>query len=200
MAPLRALMVDVDGVVITPRPGGWAATLERDLGLSSEILQAEFFRPHWDDVALGRADLHDRLAPVLARHAPHLTSHWLVAYWFEKDAQIDTGLLDELTELRRTGVELHLATIQEAERAAWLWNTLGFRHRFDALHYSGDIGAKKTDAAFYAAVEARTGLSGAEVALIDDTPDNVDAARAAGWRAVLWDGTLTLTQALALAT
>jgi putative hydrolase of the HAD superfamily len=62
MAPLRALMVDVDGVVITPRPGGWAATLERDLGLSSEILQAEFFRPHWDDVALGRADLHDRLA------------------------------------------------------------------------------------------------------------------------------------------
>jgi putative hydrolase of the HAD superfamily len=108
--------------------------------------------------------------------------------------------LDELAELRRTGVELHLATIQEAERAAWLWDKLGLRHRFDALHYSGEIGAKKTDAAFYAAVEARSGLSGAQVALIDDTPDNVDAARAAGWRAVLWDGTLTLTQALALAT
>lgn len=192
-------MVDVDGVVITPRPGGWAATLERDLGLSSEILQAQFFGPHWDDVALGRAGLHDRLAPVLGRHAPQLTSHSLADYWFEKDAQLNTGLLDELADLRRTGVELHLATVQEAERAAWLWDKLGLRHCFDALHFSGDIGAKKTDAAFYAAVEARTGLSGAEVALVDDTPDNVDAARAAGWRAVLWDGTLTLTQALARA-
>jgi putative hydrolase of the HAD superfamily len=192
-------MVDVDGVVITPRPGGWAADLERDLGLSSEALQAHFFAPHWDDVVLGRAGLHERLAPVLARHAPHLTSHRLAAYWFEKDAQQNAGLLAELAELRRAGVQLHLATVQEAGRAAWLWDTLGFRHRFDALHYSGDIGAKKTDPAFYAAVEARTGLSGAEVALIDDTPANVEAARAAGWRAVLWDGTLALAEALAAA-
>lgn len=192
-------MIDVDGVILTPRPGGWAVDLERDLGISSETLQAHFFKPHWNDVVLGRAGLHERLAPVLAEHAPHLTSRRLAAYWFEKDARQNAPLLVDLATLRGQGVALHLATIQEPERAAYLWNALGFRHRFDALHYSADIGARKIDAAFYAAVEARTGLSGADVILVDDTPANVEAARAAGWRGVVWDGTLSLAEALAAA-
>jgi putative hydrolase of the HAD superfamily len=192
-------MVDVDGVVIMPPPGGWAADLEHDLGIAPETLQAQFFRPHWDDVVLGRAGLHERLAPVLAEHAPHLSSQQLAAYWFEKDARQNTALLADLAALRRQGVQLHLVTVQEPERAAYLWHTLGFRHRFDALHYSGDIGARKTDLAFYAAVEARTGLSGAQVILIDDTADNIEAARAAGWGGVVWDGTHSLAEALAAA-
>ena len=66
-------MVDVDGVVIVPRPGGWGADLEGDLGLSAAKLQELFFKPHWDDIVLGRAGLHERLAPVLAIIAPHPT-------------------------------------------------------------------------------------------------------------------------------
>jgi len=194
--PFKALMVDVDGVVITPRPGGWAADMERDLGVSVATLQAHFFRPHWDDIANGRARLHDRLAPVLARHAPHLTSQALAAYWFEKDAQLDESLLADLALLRANGVQLHLATVQEHERAAYLWETLGFRDRFDAIHYSADVGCGKPDPAFFAAVEARTGFSPAELALIDDRSVNVDAARAAGWDGILWDGTQRLADLL----
>ena len=41
---MKALMVDVDGVVVVhPEPGGWATHLERDLGLSKAALQAAFF-------------------------------------------------------------------------------------------------------------------------------------------------------------
>jgi putative hydrolase of the HAD superfamily len=195
---VRALMVDVDGVVITPRPGGWAATLEADLGLSGETLQAHFFRPHWDDVVMGRAGLHDRLAPVLAQHAPHLTSQALAAYWFEKDALLDEGLLADLADLRARGVELHLATVQEHERAAYIWDRLGFRDRFDAMHYAADLGCGKPDPAFYAAIEARTGYAPADLILIDDRTANVDAALAAGWGGVLWDGTRRLGEVLAL--
>lgn len=192
----KALMIDVDGVVIVPQPGGWAANLELDLGLSGEALQKHFFRPHWDDVVLGRAGLHERLGAVLAEHAPHLTSRTLADYWFAKDAQLNAALLADLAALRTDGVELHLATIQEHERAAYLWDTLGFRERFDAMHYAADLGCKKTDPAFYAAVEARTGFKGPEVMLIDDTPANVDAARAAGWQAAVWTGRETLTALL----
>ena len=90
---VRALMVDVDGVVIRERPGGWAANIAADLGLTREALQTHFFKPHWPDVMLGRARLHDRLAPVLAEIAPHLTSDRLAAYWFENDADLDETLL-----------------------------------------------------------------------------------------------------------
>ena len=196
MSRVRALMVDVDGVVVVPPPGGWAATMEADLGLAPAVLQERFFRPHWNDVVLGRAGLHERLAPVLAEHAPHLTSQALAAYWFAKDARLDAGLLTDLAELRAGGVEVHLATVQEHERAAHLWDTLGFRERFDAMHYAADLGCKKSDPAFYAAVEARTGFAAAELMLIDDTPGNVETARACGWRAALWTGGARLADLL----
>ena len=190
-------MVDVDGVVIVPRASGWAADLEADLAISAATLQTHFFKSHWNDVVLGRATLHERLSPILAEHAPHLTSHQLVAYWFEKDAQLDETLLADLAALRATGVQLHLATIQEHERAAYLWNTRGLRDHFDAMHYAADIGWKKTDPEFYAAVETRTGFSRSDLVLLDDAASNIEAARAAGWRGAFWDGTSRLAEVLA---
>ena len=189
-------MVDVDGVLIVPRPGGWASEMERDLGLSRADLDAHFFQPHWNDVVLGRAGLHEQLGPVLARLAPHLTSHQLAAYWFERDAQLDQVLLADLAGLRASGLQVHLATVQEHERAAWLWNELGFRDRFDAMHYAADLGFKKSDPGFYAAVEARTGFAPAELLLLDDTASNVEAAQAAGWLGVHWTGRERLAEVL----
>jgi putative hydrolase of the HAD superfamily len=198
-AALKALMVDVDGVVVLPPPGGWAASLEADLGLAPEVLDAHFFQPHWADVILGRADLHERLAAMLAVHAPHLTCDQLTTYWFERDAVLDHQLLADLAALRATGVQLHLATVQEHRRAAYLWTRLGFRDRFDAMHYAADLGVGKPDPGFFAAVEARTRLAPAEMLLLDDRLDNVEAARAAGWGAALWDGTERLAAVLARA-
>ena len=192
----KALMVDVDGVVVVPRPGGWAANMEADLGLAAATLQTHFFRPHWPDVVMGRAGLHDRLAPVLAEHAPHLTSRAVADYWFAMDARLDETLLHDLADLRAAGVALHLATVQEHERAAYLWDTLSLRDRFDAMHHSAAYGCGKPDPAFFAAVEARTGYAPADLALPADRADNVKAARAAGWRAILWDGTRRLADVL----
>lgn len=197
MTALRVLMVDVDGVVIRPRPGGWGAEMEADLGLPVATLQAHFFGPHWADVVLGRAGLHERLGPVLAEIAPHLTSRAVADYWFARDAQLDEALLADLAALRAAGVRLHLATVQEHERAAYIWNRLGLRDSFDAMHYAADLGCAKPDPAFFTAVQARTGHAPADLVLLDDRHDNVEAARAAGWGGVLWDGTRPLAEALA---
>jgi putative hydrolase of the HAD superfamily len=190
-------MVDVDGVIVHPaHAGGWAERLETDLGLSAAELGREFFAPHWNDVSLGRADLHDRLAPVLARIAPHLSSQDLVSYWFAHDARLDTVLLDDLARLRATGVELHLATVQEHHRARYLWENLGLREHFDAMHYAADLGCAKPEAMFFRAIEARTGFSPDELLLIDDRVDNIQGALACGWGAQLWDGTRRLSKTL----
>jgi len=194
--PPKVLMVDVDGVVVVPRPGGWAADMGADLGLAVADLQAHFFRPHWDDVVMGRAALHDRLGAVLAEIAPHLTSRRVADYWFAKDAQLDHTLLADLAALRAARVTLHLATVQEHERAAHLWDNLRLCDRFDAMHYSAALGCGKPDPAFYAAIEAATGFAPADLTLIDDKAANVEAARAAGWGGVLWDGRRRLSEAL----
>lgn len=191
-------MVDVDGVVVTPRPGGWAAEMAADLGLAPDLLQERFFRPHWPEVVVGRAGLHERLAPVLAEHAPHLTTQALAAYWFARDAELNASLLAETDALRAGGLAVHLATVQEHERAAYLWETLGLKARFDAMHYSAALGARKPEPAFYAAIEARTGFAPREMLLVDDTLANVEAARAAGWRAELWTGEAPLSELVRL--
>ena len=195
--PLKALMLDVDGVLITPRPGGWAVDMEADLGLSRAALAEHFFAVHWSEVVMGLAGLHERLSPVLARIAPHLTSERLAAYWFERDALLDHQLLDDLAAVRARGIALHLATVQEHLRADYLWTTLDFRERFDAMHYAADLGCGKPDPAFFAQVVERTGLAPAEMLLIDDKVENVAAARTAGWGAALWDGTELLAAILA---
>ena len=189
-------MVDVDGVIIRPRPGGWAADIERDLRISAKALETLFFAPHWSDIVLGRAGLHERLGSVLAEHAPHLTSHDLTAYWFEQDAVLDDKLLSDLAALRRSGIHLHLATVQEHERAAYLWNTLGLRDHFDAMHYAAALACAKPDPAFYRAIEARTGLAPTDLVMLDDRMENIDAACACGWGGVHWSGDAALAEVL----
>jgi putative hydrolase of the HAD superfamily len=194
---LKVLMVDVDGVIVRhPDPKGWSANLEADLGLQVEDLQVAFFQPHFHDIVLGRATLRERLAPVLAEIAPHLTCDALCTYWFEQDSVLDNDLLDQLAAVRDTGIELHLATVQEHERANYLWTHLALNQRFDAMHYAAALGHAKPAPEFFAAIEAATGFAPREMFFIDDNAANVDAARSRGWPAAVWTGNDRLSDLL----
>lgn len=94
-------------------------------------------------------------------------------------------------------MELHLATVQEHERARHIWGELALRDRFDGMHYAVALGAAKPDARFFAAVEAGSGFRADEVFFIDDKQANVDAARRWGWSAALWDGSRLLAYLMA---
>ena len=189
-------MVDVDGVLVRPKSGRWDRNLELDLGLSPQRLEAEFFGRHWDDVVHGRAALEAKLQPVLQRIAPKIPVRELIDYWFRMDAELDLDLISELKVLRASGVGLHLATNQEHERAAYLWRNLGLSLVFSAIHYSAQLGWTKPSPEFYAAVVERTGIEPAGLTLLDDRMENVLAAREAGWRSLLWDGTERLSDLL----
>lgn len=185
------LMVDVDGVVVRhPDPSGWTARIADDLG--SSALQARFFKPCWDDVVHGRATLRNRLAPALAEIVPHVSCDQLIRYWFEGDAHLDDALLIQLAEVRASGTLLHLATVQEHERASYLWNRLRLCDLFDDMHYAAQLGVSKPSQYFYAAVERRVALPASAIAFIDDNEKNVEAARARGWNAALWTPGATL--------
>ncbi|NED96779.1 HAD-IA family hydrolase [Phytoactinopolyspora alkaliphila] len=193
---VRVLMVDVDGVLVH-RPDGrpWHADLATDLGIDPALLQAAFFRVHFDEVVTGRAELFDRLDAVLPQLG-NVSSRELVDYWFRQDAILDYQLLTDLAEARARGLELHLATVQEHHRARYLWETLGLVDHFAAMHYAADVGALKSEAAFYRVVESRTRLQPAEHCLIDDSAQNVEVARSQGWQAFWWKPASRLADAL----
>ncbi len=188
---IRAVMLDVDGVLVRGRPEDgrpWAERLEADLGLCPAALHRAFFAPHWEEIVVGRAGLMERLGPALADIAPWLPAERLVEYWFGQDARLDEGLLVELAALRARGVTVHLATNQEHLRAAHLMGPLGLGAHAEAIHHSAAIGARKPQPAFFRHVAAAVGLPPGALVLVDDTPANVDAAVAEGWRALCWTG------------
>ncbi|WEK49489.1 MAG: HAD-IA family hydrolase [Candidatus Kaistia colombiensis] len=194
---IKAIMVDVDGVLIVhPDQRGWSANLERDVGIAASTLQTDFFAPHWDDIIHGRASLRERLGPALQKMNPDVTCDELIDYWFSHDAHLNYALLAELASFRGSGAKVHLATVQEHERADYLWEELGLRSQFDGLHYAAALGCSKPDASFYRAIERRTGFKPQELFFIDDKIANVESARACGWNAALWTGKASLRSLL----
>jgi putative hydrolase of the HAD superfamily len=195
---IAVLMIDVDGVIIVhPDPQGWSVNLEKDLGLSRDTLQAEFFKPHFGEIVQGRAALRERLGPVLQKIAPNLSCDQLIEYWFANDAHLNSNLLEQLARARRRGLKLHLATVQEHERADFLWRKLGLKNHFDSIHYAANLGCAKPAAEFFAKVEERSGFAANEIFFLDDKIENVEAARRSGWRGALWTGEKTLDELLA---
>lgn len=155
------LMVDVDGVLLNGRPRDGAhlfSDLEAELGINLERLQAEFFEPHWEAVVTGRANMMDRLRPVLARLAPELPAERFVEYWFENDSRIESGVLDGLRALRETSASprIYLATNQEHMRARYLMDTLDLAAHVDGIVYSAALGHRKPGAAFFRLAAERT--------------------------------------------
>lgn len=194
---IKVLMVDVDGVIIRPpEDARWFHTIEQDIGVSPALLTQHYFNDLEHDVSIGEADAHERLSLALARFAPQVSADKVIDYLFAHDGHLDQTLMADLAALRGKGVALHLATNQSHIRADYLWMTLDLRTQFDAMHHSAALGVKKPTPGFFAKATERCGLAAEQIGFIDDLAENVEAARAAGWRAHLWAPDSRLADAL----
>jgi putative hydrolase of the HAD superfamily len=186
---IKALMLDVDGVLVDGRPEDgrhWLASVQDDFGFTSDTLHEQFFVPYWEDIVLGRAGLMQHLTSALQTMAPHVSPARFVSYWFQRDSRVVAALLPELSWARAEGIRVYLATNQEHLRAAYLMENLRLADHVDGIFYSARLGARKPDMEFFARVQAAVGLCGEEMLLIDDSRQNIDAALRAGWRALHW--------------
>ena len=199
---MKVLVLDCDGVVVRGHAEGgrWDRHLTRDLGLDPEALQNRIFKPHWKAISLGEADMMDVLKRVWPDLGCAAHPRDFVDYWFANDATLDTDVLAEVARWRAQGGKAYLGTVQEHNRARYLWDTLGLSQHFDAIHYSAALGAWKPEAAFYERLHAKLpAATPGDVIFLDDVQRNVDAANAFGWRAVQFRDVEDLRAALARA-
>src|SRR5580698_10432046 len=190
MSSNPVLVLDIDGVVSLAQPGGpqpWNADLQRDWGFSS------------DEVVRGRLDLYVALQQYFETKGLADRVEEFVDYWFEKDAVIDSELLAIADAWRkRTGGRVFAATNQEHHRAAYLRDTVGLGAHFDEIIYSAALGVCKPERVFFTNAQARMGVTVAQsILFVDDSAANVDGARMAGWRAMLYRDRDSFGRALA---
>jgi putative hydrolase of the HAD superfamily len=202
MSSAPVLVLDIDGVVSLAQPGSaepWYATLKQDLGFDYAELERDFFQAEFLQVLQGRLDLYVALHNYLEPKGLADRMEAFVAYWFEKDAMIDRAVLAAADAWRkRTGGRVFAASNQEHYRAAYLRDQAGLGAHFDEIIYSAALGVCKPDRVFYTNAQARMGVTAAQsILFVDDRASNVDGARMAGWRAMLYRGSDSLNQALA---
>jgi putative hydrolase of the HAD superfamily len=192
------LVLDLDGVVVGG-PQRWHATLKQDLGIDYEELKRDFFDKEWAEVVRGRLDLYVALNDYLVERGQADKLHELVTYWFEHDAVIHRELLADVAAWRqRTGGRVFAASNQEHHRVRWLSENAGLAEHFDEILYSAALGVCKPDRVFFTNAQARMGVqNGRAILFIDDTAANVDGARVAGWRSVLYRGRESVARVLA---
>ena len=201
MTSSPVLVLDIDGVVSLGQPGSaqpWYATLQADWGFDHDEMARDFFRGEFMEVLRGRLDLYAALLPYLETKGLAERAEEFVAYWFEKDAIIDRDVLALADAWRtRTGGRCFAASNQEHHRIAYLRDAVGLGRHFDELIYSAALGVCKPDRVFFTNAQARMGVQAAQsILFVDDAAANVDAARACGWRAMLYRGPESLARAL----
>ncbi len=197
---MTVLVLDCDGVVVLGHPEGgrWDRHLERDLGLRIELLQERFFRAHFAGIVTGETDLFEVLERVWPELGCAATPREFVDYWLRNDSRLDPQVLAMVDRWRSGGGKAFLATVQEHNRARFLWDGLKLREHFDGMLYSADLGARKPHAEFFERALARLPVSSpGEILFLDDFAKNVEAARTQGWQAHLHTCADDLTRALA---
>jgi putative hydrolase of the HAD superfamily len=196
---VRAVLLDLGGVVCRFRPERRLAALAAASGLEPDEVQARVWGSGLDERldagGLSAAEAHRAVSDALG--APldpgALSAAWVLA--FEPDAAV----LAVVDHVRR-----HVPTGLLTDNGPTLLEALPHylpevAARFDWLLFSCALGARKPAPEVFERAAARVGAAPGEVLLVDDAPANVAGARAAGLGALLYAGPAGLSEALARA-
>lgn len=185
---ISTVLFDADGVLQFHEP--LFPHFDRRYGWSRQRLE-DFFTylfqevPDYDPTLVGDGDLREVLAPVLADWGWTTSVETFVQDWLTQGAVPDPAAMALVATLRRHGVRCGLATNQEALRARFMDQELGYERLFDHRFYSADLGYAKPDQEFFRAVLADLRLDPRQILFVDDRAENVAGAREAGMYAEL---------------
>lgn len=176
-APVRALLLDADGVTQHPRLG-WLVAMARIGG--PNLVREAFARER--ETITGKVDLIDVLNELILKHHANCSAQQIIDIWCRID--VDQHMLDLVDRVRSHGVLTVLATNQQRHRGSWMQQHLPYAEHFDHRYYSFELGLAKPDPAYFTQIVSELGVPAEQAVMVDDVAENVRGARAAGLRAV----------------
>jgi FMN phosphatase YigB (HAD superfamily) len=182
------LALDVDGVLLDPQRGGrgpWQAAFSERFGVDARLLDSTLFAAPWADVITGRRPVESALTAAFEALRWDIGVEDALQCWFEEDFVVDPAVLGAATTWSGLGVPLALVSNQEPRRARFLHERLAPLLPLRGTAFSGDLGAVKSDADFYARAERHLGLAPrTSVVFLDDTAANVQTSTRHGWTGI----------------
>lgn len=152
---------------------------------------AEFVRALWKNRIVYDAgqDPHDYWSDV-ARNAGRTFDEPLIAQMIECEidfwGRFDTRVLDWIPQLRASGARTGILSNLPRPLGAHLRTRNGFLEHFDHVTFSFELGVVKPDRAIYENSVRGLNIAPEQALFLDDRPENVEGARAAGLHAELY--------------
>jgi len=180
---IQVVLFDLDGVLRRFDPAHGAA-IEYRYGLAPGALARAVF-----DASLIRAAVTGQLSragwiAAAGRAAGSVeAAHAFLGY----RGRVDEEAAALAAALRAEGLVVGLLTNATNTLDEEL-TAVGLGGSFDAVFNSSALGVAKPDPRIYARALAALGVPAGAVAFTDDRPENVEAARRAGWRAAVFEG------------
>ncbi len=193
---MQAVVLDIGGVLEFTPDTGWRARWERRLRLPPGGLD-ERLTPVWQAGAVGRISLDAVMQDITVRLGitAQDANAMMEEAWQEYLGTPNTPLLEFVRQLRpsvRTGIISNsFVGAREREQAAY-----GMADLCDVLVYSHEVAVEKPDPEIFHLAQRQLGVPYPDMAFVDDVPRNVDAARALGMHAILFEDTAQTLQAL----
>ena len=104
---------------------------------------------------------------------------------------LDEAMVKLVRRVRAAGLVTALATNQQSYRGGYMQRTFDYEELFDQTFYSFEVGLAKPDPEYFLTVVDALGVRPEEAVFVDDMHTNVQGARQAGLRAVLFAATDT---------
>jgi epoxide hydrolase-like predicted phosphatase len=195
--PIRAVMFDIGGILEVIPEGGDPATqfpaLDEEwdarLGLPSGHV-TQCFKAVAADGAFGRCTYEEWYARFRASTGMSQADFdaYMAAFWDTYMGNPNEELIAYFRALRpryRTAILTNsFVGAREHEEARY-----GFTSMVDVAIYSHEEGVRKPDPRIYTIASERIGFPPGEIVFLDDRPENIDAARACGFKGVLFTST-----------
>jgi len=180
------VLFDVDGVLVSA--GHFGSWLQSEHQLSQEET-SRFFRGPFKSCSTGEADLLTVIEPFLRSWGIPESAEEVVARWFEMDGEPLANGASLFDEVAAMGVQMGIATTQEAHRKRHLINHIDRIRKCDFHFVSCDLGHVKPEPDYYRKINEQLQQP---VLFFDDVEANVTAAREAGWEAYHYRGETSL--------
>ena len=191
-ANAKGVVFDFGGVISFPPGEAWEAyRVAAALGLGKAAFEEGFrrYRHLWDGGFIDGLEMYRRIFADNGLSAADEDLRLLLdadcAGWVRRFNPVIRPLMDAL---KAQGRKIGILTNMSVEfRDRWfIPYAADYAALADAIVVSGEYRLYKPEAAIYAVMEKKLGLSGHELLFLDDNLPNVEAARRCGWQAELF--------------
>lgn len=184
-AEIQAVIFDVGGVLVPFQMEPALQKLAAKLNLTVEELHEVTgqWRDAWVTGKMRTEDFWDNVMND-ERVTTSASVDELTFTGLGKDWEPEQVLMDFAIGLKASGYQIAILSDTITPHAE-LIRSKGVYEPFDPVVLSHEVGLRKPDPAIYQLTLERLGLPAAETVFIDDTPENIEAAKALGMHGVV---------------